>query len=99
MAGTAGRVDHPHGFEAELVDGRSQGSVENELLHEDRRLQQGILLFRPLREFLVEIAEEASVVVLDLERPLQRRIIHVLHLLPPKLQQAHCRIAADADRP
>src|SRR6185437_10169290 len=49
------RVDQPHLLQAELVDGRVEGPVENELLDEDRRLQQGVLLLRLLRKFLVQI--------------------------------------------
>ena len=46
----ARRVDQPHLLQAELVDGRVEGPVENELLDEHRRLQQGVLLLRLLGE-------------------------------------------------
>ena len=43
----------------ELLDRRLERAVEDELLDELRRLQQGVLLARRLGEVLVEVAEEA----------------------------------------
>ena len=42
VTGAAGRIDHPHDSEAEGLDGRGEGAVENELLDEDRGLEQGV---------------------------------------------------------
>ena len=57
----AGRVDHLEAFEAELVDGRLQRAFEDELLDEDRRLEQGVLLAGGFGEVLVQVAQEAGV--------------------------------------
>ena len=59
VARAAGRVDHPDLAEAELADRRVERPVEDELLDELRRLQQGVALARRLGEVLVEVAEEA----------------------------------------
>jgi hypothetical protein len=61
VPGAAGGIDHPHDLEAEGVDRRIERAVENELLDEVRRLEQGELLARGLGEVLVEIAEESRV--------------------------------------
>ena len=56
-----GRVDHPQVFEAELLHRRVERPVEDELLDEFRRLQQGVFLPRRLRKVLVQIAQEPGV--------------------------------------
>ena len=71
--------------------------VEDELLDELRRLQQGVLLAGLLGEVLVQVAQEARVAVLDLERPLEAAGLGVD--LPPELQQLHRRIADGANGP
>ena len=48
---------------AELVDGRIERAVEDELLDELRRLQQGVLLAGRLGEVLVQVAQEPRVPV------------------------------------
>ena len=93
----AGRVDHPHLLQPELVDGRRERPVEDELLDEHRRLQQGVLLLGLLGEFLIQVAQEASVAVFDLERPLEMPRLGVD--LPPEREQLHRRIAAGSHRP
>ena len=44
----------------ELLDRRVQGAVEDELLDEDGRLEQGVLLAGRLGQVLVEVAQEAA---------------------------------------
>ena len=61
VARAAGRVDHGHRPVPEGLDGRGQRQVEDELLHELRRLEQGVALAGGLGEVLVEVAEEAGV--------------------------------------
>ena len=50
-----------------------------------------------LGEFLIQVAQEASVAVFDLERPLQMSRLGVD--LPPELEQVHRRIAAGSHGP
>ncbi len=61
MAGPAGRIDHLHDVVTELVDGRAERQIEDELLDELRGLQQRIALARVLGEVLVEVTEETGV--------------------------------------
>ncbi|WP_326829806.1 hypothetical protein OIE13_07770 [Streptosporangium sp. NBC_01810] len=63
----AGGVDQLQFRQIETFQGRGEGLVEDELLHEDRRLQQRVLLLDVLREILVEVAEEAGVQALAVE--------------------------------
>ena len=63
VARPAGRVDHLEAFERPLGERRLQGAVEDELLDEDRRLEQRVPLLRVLGDVLVEVAEEAGVEV------------------------------------
>lgn len=48
MTGAAGGIDHADDFEAKSVDRRIERAIENELLDEVRRLEQGELLARGL---------------------------------------------------
>ena len=57
----AGRIDQAHFPEAELLDGRIERTVEDELLHEFGRLEQRVALAGALGEVLVEVAQEARV--------------------------------------
>ena len=60
VAGAAGGIDHPHFAEAEGLDGRGEGAVEDELLDEDGGLEEGVAFARGFGEVLVEVAEEAG---------------------------------------
>ena len=72
-------------------------AVEDELLDEHGRLQQGVLLLRLLGEFLIQVTQEPCVAALDLERPLEVPCLG-LHL-PPERQELHRRIARWGNRP
>jgi hypothetical protein len=89
----AGRIDQPHFAITELVDGRRQRPVENELLDELGRLQQRIALARGLAQILVQVAEEAGV---------PARVGEVADQCPgiggnllPELHHRHRGVAAD----
>ena len=58
VARTARRVDQGGVLQPEGLDGRGEGAIEDELLHEHGRLQQCERLLRVLREVLVQVAEE-----------------------------------------
>jgi len=60
VARPAGEVQHPHDAVAEGVEGRRECAVEDELLDEHGRLQEGVAFARELGEVLVEVAEEAG---------------------------------------
>ena len=87
VARAAGRVDQPDRLQAELVQGRRQRAVEDELLDELRRLQQGVLLAGRLGEVLVQVAQEARVAPLDSNDRTQVAGLGVD--LPPERQQLH----------
>ena len=61
VARSARRVDQTEPGKAELGKGWGQRAVEDELLHEHRRLQQGVLLLRQIRQVLVQVAEKPGV--------------------------------------
>ena len=63
MARAAGGINHPHDAEAESLDGRGEGAVEDELLDEVGRLEEGVSLAGGFGEVLVEVAEETGVPV------------------------------------
>ena len=58
VAGPAGRVDQPEAFEGPLFQRWFEGAVEDELLDEDRGLQQRVGVLRVLGQVLVQVAEE-----------------------------------------
>ena len=58
VAGAAGGVDQLEAFERAFVQRWFQGAVEDELLDEDRRLQQRVGVLRVLGQVLVQVAEE-----------------------------------------
>ena len=93
MARTTGRVEHPQPFQPKLLDSRVERTVENKLLDEFRRLQQGILLAGCLRQVLVQVAQEACVPVRVSEIVDQRASVGVDPLEEP--QQLASRIAAE----
>ena len=96
MSRAAGRVDQPDLLKAELVDGRGQRAVEDELLDEDGRLQQGVLLLRLLGEVLVQVAQEAGVAAL---RPRTTASVPCLGIISRQNASSHRRIAARTDCP
>ena len=63
VARAAGRVDDRRVGQTECGDRRFEGAVEDELLDEDRGLEQRVRLLGVLGEVLVEVAEEAGVPV------------------------------------
>src|SRR5262249_44417885 len=65
----AGRVDQPDLLQPELVEGRRERPVKDELLDEHRRLQQGVLLAGLLRQVLIQVTQEPGVAFLNLKRP------------------------------
>ena len=58
VPGPAGRVDEPEALERPFLQRRFQRPVEDELLDEDRRLQQRVGVLRVLGQVLVQVAEE-----------------------------------------
>ena len=58
VAGAAGGVDEPEAFERTFFQRWFEGAVEDELLDEDRRLQQRVGVLGVLGEVLVQVAEE-----------------------------------------
>ena len=60
VAGAAGGIDQARCAEAEGLDGRGEGAVEDELLDEDGGLEEGVAFARGFGEVLVEVAEEAG---------------------------------------
>ena len=58
MPGATRRVDHLEPGEPELRDRRGERLVEDELLDEDRGLQQRVHLLRVVGEVLVQVSEE-----------------------------------------
>ena len=95
VARTTGGVDQAYFAEAELVDGRCERAVENELFHKLGRLQQGVALARGLAQVLVQVAQKAGVPGRVGKVVLQGAGVGV-HL-PPKFEQRHGGIAADAE--
>ncbi len=59
VTGTAGRIDEPHHLVPKLGQRWIQGAIEDELLDEIGRLQQGVLRARGLGEILVQVTEKA----------------------------------------
>lgn len=59
VAGAAGGIDQGRTGKAEGLDGRREGAVEDELLDEVGRLEQGVGVLGVLGQVLVEIAEES----------------------------------------
>ena len=58
VPGTAGRVDELEAFERPFLQRGFEGLVEDELLDEDRRLQQRVGVLGVLGEVLIQVAEE-----------------------------------------
>ena len=58
VAGPAGGVDELEAFEGALLQRGFEGPVEDELLDEDRRLQQRVGVLGVLGQVLVQVAEE-----------------------------------------
>ena len=58
VARPAGRVDEPEALQRPFLQRRFQRAVEDELLHEDRRLQQRVGVLGVLGQVLVQVAEE-----------------------------------------
>ena len=58
VAGPAGRVDELEAFQGPLLQRWFEGAVEDELLDEDRGLQQRVGVLRVLGQVLVQVAEE-----------------------------------------
>ena len=85
MTGPACRIDEAEIGETELVQCRCEGTVQNELLDELRRLQQCVTLLRILREILVQVAQETGVPLRVGEVVPQCAGIRVHH--PPERQQ------------
>ena len=56
VARAARRVDHPEALERTFRKRRLQGAVQDELLHELGRLQQGECLLRVVGEVLIQVA-------------------------------------------
>jgi hypothetical protein len=61
VAAATCRVDQPDFVQPERLDGRLQSAVKDELLDEDGRLQQGVLLAGRLGQVLVQVTQEAGV--------------------------------------
>ena len=97
MARAAGRVDRPDRLQAELVEGRREGVVQQEPLDEVGRLEQGVLLADLLGEVLVQVAQEPRVAPLDAERPEQGAGLGVD--LPPGVQQRPGPVGGRAEGP
>ena len=97
VAGAAGGVDEAEAGEAELVERRGQGAVQDELLDELRGLQQGEALLRVVGEVLVQVAEEAGVPFGVGEVVAERAGVRV-HRAPERQQVAR-RVAGDAVAP
>src|SRR5262249_1299905 len=94
MTRAAGGVDEARVLEAEDGNGWFEGAVEDELLDELRGLQEGIALASVLREFLVQVPQEAGV---------PRRVREIVHQLPgfrdhpaPEGYQLFGRVPGDA---
>ena len=60
VARTAGRVDQPEPLQRALPQRRLHRPVEDELLHEHRRLQQRVRLPRVRGQVLIQVAEESG---------------------------------------
>ena len=92
VARTTGGVDQAYFAEAELVDGRCERAVENELFHELGRLQQCVALAGSFAQVLVQVAQEAGVPgrVGEVVQQLPGVRIHLL----PELAQRHGGVAA-----
>ena len=94
VAGSAGGVDEPEAFEGALCQRWFEGAVEDELLDEDRGLQQGVGVLRVLGQVLVQVAEEPGG---------QRTIREVVHeravLAPasPEVKQRRDRVTGRRD--
>jgi hypothetical protein len=61
VTGAAGGIDEADFPEAEGLDSRGEGPVENELLDKVRGLEKGVALAGGFREVLVKITEEAGI--------------------------------------
>src|SRR5438132_4056650 len=91
MAGAAGGINHPHDAEAESLNGRCEGAIEDELFDEGGRLKEGVSLAGGFGEVLVDVAEEAGVPV---------RVAKIVNQLPgfgfslpPEIEKLLRRIA------
>ena len=97
VPGATGGVDQAHGGEAEGVDGRGEGAVEDEGLDEPGGLEQGVAAAGVLGEVLVEVAEEAGVPLGVGEVVDQGAGVRVHPL--PEAQQGGGGVAAGAEGP
>jgi len=63
VARAAGGVDELEALEPVLLDSLCESAIENELLDEDRSLEECVLLLSVHGEVLVEVTEEAGIEV------------------------------------
>ena len=93
VAGPAGGVDELETFEGPFLQGGFEGLVEDELLDEDRRLQQRVGVLGVLGEVLIQVAEE----------PCRQRLVGQVvnespaFARPPEVQQRRHRITRRCD--
>ena len=95
MAGPAGGVDEPEAFEGPFFQRWFEGAVEDELLDEDRGLQQRVGVLGVLGQILVQVAEEPGG-----QRAI-RQVVHeraVLAPASPEVEQRRDRVAGGRDQ-
>ena len=94
VPGPAGGVDELEAFEGPFFQRGFEGAVEDELLDEDRRLQQRVGVLGVLGQVLVQVAEEAG------GQRLVRQVVNeraVLVAAAPEVEQRRHRVTGRRD--